>query len=72
MVSRNESSCVYLVKTVKSIAYGVSSEKKIAQDSSLGTCSLRRDSDASTSGLTILEAKILSKPITKLSVSVSL
>ena len=40
--------------------------------SSLGTCSLRRDSDRSTSSLTILGAKKVSKPLTKMSVSVSL
>ena len=45
---------------------------RLHRTSSLGTGSLRKDSDGSTSGLTILRAKILSKPITKVSVSVTL
>ena len=42
---------------------------RLHRTSSLGTCSLR-DLDGSTSGLTILGAKRVSKPTTKVSVSV--
>ena len=45
---------------------------RLHRTSSLVTCSLRRDSVGSTSGLGILGAKKVSKPMTKVSVSVSL